>query len=186
MRWRTKVEGLQVNPREIARIKSLANRRDYGEALAACDALLQSGSGDSADVLRVRAYVHSRTGNFDSAIDDYRALLVSGKAQLRDWYLAADNALEAERYQDAAEWFSEAIRLGDLQGETWFRSASLFYLSYCRLMAGDPEEAMSMLSSATSLDPDIELYLPGLGACSAGKLQAEIRKRMLGDRPRGA
>lgn len=180
------MEGLQVNQHEIARIRSLANRRDYGEALAACDALLQSGLGDTADVLRVRAYVHSRSGNFDSAIDDYHALLVSGKAQLRDWYLAADNALEAERYQDAAEWFSEVIRLGDLQGETWFRSASLFYLSYCRLMTGDPAEAMSLLSSASSLDPDIELYLPSLGTCSAEKLQAEIRKRMPGDRPRRA
>lgn len=168
---------------EIARIKSLANSRDYGEALAACDALLRSGEGESAELLRVRAYVHSRSGNFDRAIDDYRVVLESGDAQLRDWYLAADNALEAERYTDATEWFSEVIRLGDLQSETWFRSASLFYLSYCRLMIGNPEEALNLLSEASSLDPEIELHLPRLGTCSAQKLQAEILKRTAGTRP---
>ena len=178
------MEGLPVNQHEIARIKSLANSREYDEALAACDALLQSGAGASADVFRVRAYVHSLSGNLDHAIDDYRTLLASGDAQLRDWYLAADNALEARRYHDAAEWFSEVIRLGDLQGETWFRSASLFYLSYCRLMTGDLEEAMNLLSLASSLDPDVELYLPSLGTCRAEKLQAEIRKQMSGDRIR--
>jgi tetratricopeptide (TPR) repeat protein len=156
----------------------LANSRDYAEALGACNTLLQSPSADSDEVLRIRAYVYSRSGQFDRAIDDYCALLESGRAELRDWYLAADNALEAARYQDAAKWFAEVICLGDAQGETWFRSASIFYLAYCKLMLGDTAEALRLVSLVSSLDPDIELYLPSLGTCNAGRLHAEICKQM--------
>lgn len=177
VRRRTNLEGLLMESNEIARIKSLANKRNYSEALYECNALLQSGKIGSADILRARAYVYSRSGDFDSAINDYRAILESADAELRDWYLAADNALEAERYSDAAKWFSGVVRLSDLQGESWFHSAALFYLAYCWLMIGNSEDALNSLSLSSSMDPGIELYLPRLGMCSVQKLRGEILKQ---------
>lgn len=161
---------------DISRIKFLANKRRYDEALALCDKLYCQESGDYIDILRARAYVHSMSGNYDCAIRDYRIILESGEAELGDWYLAADNALEAERYTDAVELFSEVIRLGELQNNTWFRSAALFYLAYGLLMTGKPGEAMNSLSLAVSMSPDIRLYLPRLGVSDAERLRVEIAK----------
>lgn len=68
----------------------------------------------------MRAHIHAMAGDYASAISYYRVILESGSAELRDWYLAADNALEAERYTDVVELFSEVIRLGGCKAKHGF------------------------------------------------------------------
>lgn len=179
--WRIpKMARLQMNSHEIASIKSMINRRSYDEALEACETLLKNGIAHQTQVLRLRASIHSRQGDFNKAINDYELILSSGESELRDYYLAADNALEAMHFVDAASLFEKVLQLGNSESEDWFLSATLFYLSYCKTMIGDLNSAKAYLAQIEATDPSVELFLPGLGISNLNTLRSEITKR---DRP---
>lgn len=159
---------------ELMRINALIKARCFDDALRACDVLIAESATSYAAALRLRAAVRSAIGDFDSAIQDYLLLLESDDARLSDWYLAADNALEARRFTESAQWFQEVLRRGEVAGEDWYKGASLFYLSYCELMIGEPHKALVLLETAEKVDPSIELHLPGLGLCNISRLRLSI------------
>ncbi len=165
-----------MSSQEIVHIKALAEKREYAAALEACQVLLNRGREGKFDVLRTRAYVQARSGNYDLALADRRAIIDSGEAQLRDYFLAADCAMQNESFDTAIAWFVESLALGDQEGQQWYRSASLFYLAYCEMRSGLLERAMYSLNLAVSVEHNVSLPLPGMGMCSHERLSSEIRR----------
>ena len=84
-------------PTDLEKIKSLARQRRYSDALALCEALAQSATIPVIDTLRARAYVLGLSGNYELALKDRELILTDDVAKLRDYYLAANCALNSKR-----------------------------------------------------------------------------------------
>jgi tetratricopeptide (TPR) repeat protein len=162
---------------DLKQIKSLAERDQYDEALAECDGLLSGSTGKKADVLRMRAHVFALRGDYSNAVEGRETVLEMGEGTIKDYYRAADNALSAGQFAQAADWFKEVLRLGEGQNETWFKSASYFLLAYAQMELGQYQEAIANLDCAVAVEADVAMPLPGVcGTFSNQQLREEIRR----------
>lgn len=163
---------------DLKAIKSLTEQKRYDEALAACEELLRQAPESKADVLRARASVFARSRDYERALHDRETLFEMGEGKIADYYLAADTALAARKFTQAAIWLKEVLRLGEAQSETWFKAASHFLLAYAQMEIGQYQEAFANLDCAIAVEADIAMPLPGMcGTCSHEQLREEIRRR---------
>lgn len=163
---------------DLKRIDLLGKQKRYEEALAECEKLLQETPEKKVDILRARAHVFARSGDYQHAVADRIAILEMGEATIRDYYRAADNAIFAGQFALAAGWFREVLRIGEEQNEEWFKSASYFLLAYAQMELGQYPEALTSLNAAIAIESDVSMPLPCMcGMCSPQQLGEEIRRR---------
>lgn len=172
------MEGIQKAMKEIAEIKTLAERGDLDTAMDRCNRLLDASPSSTADLLRLRAYLHALAGHYAQAVADREDAFEKGADSIRDYYLAADNALSAGHWEKAANWFGQVLKLGEKENETWFRAASFFLLAYAKMELQQFSSAREALSRAIEEEPDISMPVPGLyGMVSSDQLSAELSVR---------
>jgi tetratricopeptide (TPR) repeat protein len=173
----------------IQEIKSLIKNRFYEDALAQCNDLLKRGREDRADILRQRAHVYGLLDQYENAVNDRRTIIDEGQATgapeneswrrtLADHFLAAGDALSAKQFSQAAEWFKEVIRLGELHKEQYFAGATYFHLSHIHMELGQFQEAITSLDQAVAISPDIRMpFTPDCRLRSHTELREEITRR---------
>ena len=164
---------------DLEKIKSLARQRRYSDALAMCEALAQSAAIPVIDTLRARAHVLAMSGNYELALKDHEAILSDDAAKLRDYYLAADCALNSKRPERAAALFETLLQKEASEGGTWFRSGGYFLLAYAEMKLGEYEKALRHLVEAEAADPDCRMPVPeDLDTLwTTERLRSEIMKR---------
>lgn len=168
--------------RHKKRVKTLVDQGKAAEALDLCGQLLAQLPQATADILRLRAYVYALEGRYAEAIADRNSVIESGEGKLRDYYQLGDNAVSAGRFEDASRWLQEALRLGRIQGESWFESAALLLLSYAKMQLGQLQEASETLERAVAVDPECAMPIRGHGVVTHQSLRDEITRRVGGKR----
>lgn len=166
-----------MNSAALKEVRRLAEARRLDEALEMCNRLLGEAGGDPTETLRTRAYIFALAGDYESAQRDRTAVLDADDATLRDLYQAAEVALKLRQLDTAARLFDETIRRGEKEGEEWFKSAALFYLSFLRMEMDDLDGALELTRQVKSVDADCELPVPGVGVVSVKEMEREILKR---------
>lgn len=161
----------------LTEIEALAKQERYREALDECEKLLELFPCN-LDVMRTRAYVFARSGDYNSALQDRKTILAKDGKQLNDYYLAANNALAIREFAQASVFLDELLSLGREQNESWFESAALFLQAYVQMELEVFKSALSCLDKAVDIDPDCSLPLPGIGYCTANQLRIEIESRI--------
>ena len=164
---------------DLEKIKTLARQRRDSDALAMCEALAQSAATPAIDTLRTRAHVLTLSGNYELALKDREAILTDDAAKLRDYYLAADCALNSRRPERAAVFFETLLQKEASEGGTWFRSAGHFLLAYAEMKLGEYEKALRHLAEAEVAEPDCRMPVPeDLNTLwTIERLRSEIMKR---------
>lgn len=158
------------------RVKRLVNQKSYGEALAECGKLLSSDPEHKNEILRVRAYAFAMSGDYESAVADYEAVINGDSPSLRNYYLGAFDALSLKDFEKAVAWFEKLLRLGREQKKTGFEAATLFYLSYAYTRLDEYEKAIRYLDEAIGVESDIAMPVPE-GMCHHTHLREEIERR---------
>ena len=162
---------------ELDEIKRLAEQDHYEEALAKCEELLNGIPEKKTEILRVRAYVFALLGDYESALKDREAIFKMDKGILKDYFLAADNALELGDFIRAVGWLKKLLRLGKEHNETWFESSAYFLLAYAQMELGHYDDAIVDLDCAISLEANCSMFLPNLGMWDHNRLKEEIHRR---------
>lgn len=162
---------------DLEQVKLLAQQDRYDEALAECEKWLREAPNRKADILRIRAYTLARQGDYERALQDRESIFQMEDGTIRDYYLAANNALMAGHLPKAASWLKEVVRRGKDQDETWFEAATRFLLAYVLMESGDLRGAKRDLDLAIAMDPDCAMPLPGLGVWNCNRLREEIERR---------
>lgn len=162
---------------DIKEIKSLAQSECYDEALSECQKLLVDSSDDYVVILRLRAYIYTLKGDYNNALQVRKSILNTDLCVLRDYYLAANNALSIGNYQQATVWFNKVLQLGKKKNEKWFESAAFFSLAYAKMELGHYNEALDYLKYVELIEPDCEMALPIGGMCTISQLRKEIANR---------
>lgn len=142
-----------------------------------CQRLVVEGGDNLTEKLRTRAYVFALAGDYESAQRDRTAVLEAEDATLPDLYQAAEVALKLRQLDTAARLFDETIRRGEKEGEEWFKSSALFYLSFLRMEMDDLDAALEITKRVKSIDAGCQLPVPGVGVVSIEELEREILKR---------
>lgn len=161
----------------IQEIKELIGQSRYDEAYEECEKLLVESPAQKNEILRTRAHGYARSADYANSVRDYEEVIASPGAQDSDFYLAAFNALYTEDYLKAEKWFNTVLKNGEENNETWFRSATLFYLSYINMELGNYDKALMFLDKLIEMESDGNLPLPEVGMCSGAKLRTEIESR---------
>lgn len=161
----------------LQRIKSLTNKAQYDEALAECENVLKSGSDPNIDVLRQRAHIFALQDDYLNALRDEEAILATGDGALKDYYHSANYALHAGELEKSVHRLKDLLRLGEEQGEDWFKSAACLLLAYAYMELGNYAEAIHNVDSAMAVEADCAMPLPEVGMCSADQLKKEITRR---------
>lgn len=162
---------------DLKKIKSLAEEEKYEQALEECNEYLKKFPDRKADILRVRAYTFSLLGNYESALQDRKIIFEIGESTIKDYYLAANNALSLGEYKQACIWLDEVLRIGKDQNETWFDSGAYFLLAYAQMELKCYKEAINNLNNAVCCDPNCAMPLPNLGLWKHDRLKQEIEYR---------
>lgn len=162
----------------FSHIKSLVEQNEFGQALAECEKLLFAHPENSADVLRIRAFVYASSGDYASSLRDREKILELSECMMKDYYLAAEQAIYAGQFAKATTWLKETVRLGHSKNDTWFESSSNFLLAYAQLELGNCAEALKYLDMAVNLENDIAMPLPNTTICTHSELRDLILARM--------
>jgi tetratricopeptide (TPR) repeat protein len=163
---------------ELERIELLARQNRYDEALAFCEKLLQGDQENTTNILRTRAFIFARSGQYEYAMQDFQTIFGMGEGAISDYYLAATHALSARQFTQAITWLEEVLRLGKEQQEEWFESATYFLLAYAQMELGQLPEAIMNLNLAVAVDADVAMPLPRRrGIYSHKQLRDEIERR---------
>ncbi len=161
----------------LQKVETLMNQGRYDEAFDMCSELLADSSVENEEIYRLRARGYARRGDYLRAVHDFDQIFMTGHGQLSDYYLAAYNALYLREYDRSEGWFQKVLNEGDEKGETWFRSAVFFYLSFLRMESGYYDEAIKYLETSDPDRSDVALPLPDVEMCSRSQLRAEIERR---------
>ena len=158
-------------------IRALADRKQYLDALAECENSLRTGNEDHLEILRARAYVLSLMENYGAALEDWYRILETGEQQIRDYFLAANDALYAVDLTKAITWLGDVLRLGKEQNVTWYASSAHLLLAYAQMELGQYGEAIQNVNKAEAEEADCAYPIPDVGMCSVNQLRAELERR---------
>lgn len=162
---------------ELEEVISFIDKRQYDDAIAACNALLEESREKKIDVLRVRAYAYARAGEYQHALEDYDRIFEDEGVEIKDFYLAGFDAIYAAQFEKALDCFLEVLRLSKEQKENWFLSATLFYLSYVQMQLNEYGKAVEYLNEAVLVEADVAMPVPEGGFCNGEQLREEIERR---------
>lgn len=158
-------------------IKSLIKEKRYDEALVACEKLMVSQPELKYDVMRQKSYIYTRRAEYKAAIKELLSIIDAGEARLGDYDSAAFWALYDGQFDQALEWYFVALRMGEEQNETWFRSNELYLIAYIYMELGKFEESLHFLDKDISQDKNASFLIPNKGFCEVEQLRNEIHRR---------
>ena len=141
-------------------IKALVEAGNFNLAIDECDKLLLENPDSTQDILRFRAFVYAASGDHKKSMADREKVLSLGQCLMKDYYLAAEQAIYTGDFIKATNWLQEVLRLGDAEGDAWFESASRFLLSYAHYSLGNYSAALIDLEKAVNQEHDIAMPLP--------------------------
>jgi tetratricopeptide (TPR) repeat protein len=164
---------------DISKIRTLIAERHYGEAITACEKLLEISPNQSIQAFRALASVYARTGAYTEEAKYRQKVLDSDEVSIQDFYLAAENALKRGEYEKATILFGQVLTLSAELNESWFLAGTYFLLAYAYLNMDDFDQALQYLDLAADQDPDISMPLPGKkGMSSNHELREEIERAL--------
>lgn len=158
-------------------IKTLAKRGEYDAALSHCQQLLDAGELSPPEIHRLRAFVYSIKGDYISALVERDQVIQSDACELKDLYLAADNALYVNQFSTCIDYLDQLLRRSKAENEKWFDSAAQFYRSYAFMHLGDFDAALESLGLASESEPDISMPIPGNSTWDCARLKKEIASK---------
>ncbi len=161
---------------KLTDIRKLIQQAKYVEALAACDLLLNQPEL-LFDVLRQKSHLYSRQGSYELAVRQLSQIIDSGEATISDFHSAAFWALYDRQLKQALDWYLIALKMGEDQNETWFRSNALHLIAYIYMELGEFEKAIYYLDKDESDEKDSSFLIPYIGFCEVKQLRDEIRLR---------
>jgi tetratricopeptide (TPR) repeat protein len=161
----------------LAQIEQLINQGRYEEATDAGKDLLAMKPELKFEVARLRSYMFSRQAEYSAAIEELSSIIKAGEATLGDYDKAAFWALYDGQFHKALDWYLIALKMGEEQNETWFRSGELDRIAYIYMELGEYENAMSFLDKLESDGDDGPFLIPHKGFCALKQLRDEIRRR---------
>lgn len=160
----------------LDKIKYLADIRKYGEALRECETILLHSPEYRENILRIRAYVLAKSGDYEKALLDRKEILCGSSAKIKDYYLASTNALSSGHFDEAVEWLNIVLVMGKEQNDTWFEEVSHLFLSYALLQLGRYADAHQSL--ACLIESDCAMPVPRLGMLTVDNVRREIQEKL--------
>lgn len=146
---------------EFSQIEKLIDKRAYEDAITQCNVLIKESVETNIQVLRLRAKASALKGLLIQSISDFESIFSSNNGSIQDYYLAAYYALEANELKKSEDWFQDVVKLGRINSENWFESATHFYLAYIQFKFAQYSDAKTNIELAIQTEPDIELPVPG-------------------------
>lgn len=165
---------------QLVHIRDMISRKNFGDAIDACNAYLETAEIDRHLILRERSKAFSIMGDHAQALKDRRLLISEGTADLSDHFEAGFDALHYELYAEAESMFRDVLNMGKLQQQDWFETPALFYLIYATIRQGKLEEAKQLMEQLASIDRDIALQIPGVRICHINELNQELTDSLEG------
>ena len=168
------MERLQVSIMTPDGIKNLAKQGEFDTALSHCQQMLDAGELSTPETHRLRAFVYSIKGDYNSALVERDHVIESADCELRDLYLAADNALNSNHFSTCVDYLDQLLHRSKVENEKWFDSAAHFYRSYAFMHLGEFDAALESLGLASESEPDISMPIPGNATWDCARLRKEI------------
>jgi hypothetical protein len=162
-------------------IKLLIKNRQYDDALTTCNELTESHPEFEYEIMYQRSHVYAARGNYKDAVKELSLIIDAGKATLGNYDTAAFWALFDEQLEQSLDWYLIALKMGEDQDESWFRSNELFLISYIYFKLEEFEKAISFLNKLEVENTNSSFLIPipneGIVAeCTAKQLLEEIYK----------
>ena len=158
-------------------IERLIKKREYDEALAACEEILGDSPDTLPEICRLRSWAFTSQADYRSGINELVQIIDCGKATIGDYHSAAFWSLYDEQYTQARKWFTTVLERGQLEGNDWSTSSAVFYLAYAYMELGDYHQAITTLDGDRSKPSDSRVLLPNAGAITRDELRQEIQRR---------
>ncbi len=138
------------------------------------DDLISKYPDKEKEIIRERSQAYASMDLFDDALSDRRVIIEKGADSAADFYFAGECAIQAGYFQEANDYFDEAVK-------ECLSSGSTFYLQSSRLLAGfasyQLHEDDRCRGYLELIDEDVEvLWLKGLNRISK-KLLLEAMRR---------
>ena len=169
------MEGLQVN---LTDIKRMVDKGEYTEALNKIDILLEQDDETYYEALRIRAYIYNLKESYPKALQDRLEIVRSEQPKLKDYFLAAYEALYTKDYLLARDLLMELLEKGRASDNNWFDSAAYFLLAYCYMVEGDYEAANKNLNISEAIEKDVSIPIPLVTkSYNVNLLRSEIEKK---------
>jgi tetratricopeptide (TPR) repeat protein len=147
-----------------------ADRKDYANALSACDAIIQAHP-DLTAPLRKRAQIYAHKADFRQAIDDISSVIQKGPAEPRDYFFRGWWNIEDDNTSDAIKDLSEAIELGKQLSDDYFTESAYFFRAVASLRLGRYPDA---LADCQYVRDDFLIYLRS-GQVSKAQIVTEAK-----------
>lgn len=165
--------------KEIDQIKQLIKSSAYDEAIKKLNSLSVNSPELNSEIQRTWAYLYSRQGNYNFAVEAYSVIIDSGKAKSKDYHLGAFWSIYNKDFQRAYDWLLLSLEKEKEENEKWYKSSNIFYLAYTSMELKKYDEALNhikVFNQMVNADND-ECFIPIYGLVSGKKLLTEIQKR---------
>src|SRR5690606_22702962 len=131
------------------------------------------------------SHIHSSQGLYKEAVDDGLLVIEAGEADVGCYDTTAFWALFDGQLERSLKLYLIALKMGEEQDDSWFRSNELFLIGYIYFKLGDFKKAASFLDKLEDDDKESSFLVPIpeegiLGQCEVMQLYEEIRIAALG------
>lgn len=159
---------------ELERLeKAVLEGKDFGLALALADKLLGDAGHQYAAVMRQKSLAEYGLGCLDDAYKSIQSVVTSGEAQIADFQMAAEYALQLRKFKAAVEYLSRTILLSQQGGDAYYLSTCYLERAYAFLELGEKEKALLDLEKLVD-DDDAVTWLANIPPLTKQSLLARI------------
>jgi len=157
-------------------LEKLFNEGHYDQVIELADQLLAK-FGVFACFLSLKALAQSNAGIGDQeAYLTLQEALRAPDADIGDWYVAGEYALELGRFDEAADYFSQAINLSQQQGDDYYLSCCYVLRPYALVQLGKTELARTDLDKVGDDEDSTITWLYKIGPISKQSVLKSIKK----------
>lgn len=128
--------------------------------MLACNEYISEFGLNNIEIVRLRAHSLAMQFEHKKELSDRQYIIESGQQELKDFYLSGECALNCGEFELAEVYFEALFKLGKVKNETWFESATLFYLAFTQFKLSKFEIALQNILKAIELDSDCALPVP--------------------------
>jgi tetratricopeptide (TPR) repeat protein len=126
---------------DFSKIEQLAAERKWPEAKIGLEALPPMAGGDLVRRARLASSVYFCLGDIATSLTALESMLNSTEAEIRDFYLASEYALELLKLDATIKHASRAIEISLARGDRYFVSACYLLRAYAYIKSGDSASA---------------------------------------------
>lgn len=164
---------------KLENIKQLIKNSEYAEAIKELNGLSVNNPKLNYEIQRVWASLHSRQGNYSSAVETYSAIIDSGAAESKDYFLGAFWSIYHKDYKRAYDWLLLCLEKEKEENEKWYQRSNIFLLAYTSMELKKYDEALNYIKVFNQMfdTKNNECFVPIYGVISGKQLLSEIEKR---------